>query len=187
MSEERTVHTIRKPDSTKSDAEIKQENEELTPEMLKARFASVLERGYVNDRLKVDLPPDLHGEWVRHDPVEISDYKSLGFKIDDTYAPKRSLHSSNATEAVIGDVIFMTCPKWVKELIDAEKEKFKAARYNPRKPEDETAYENNVKQSTGGIIPSINNSKTEQVTAEDISEALAAMERQTVTNALTGG
>src|SRR5690242_7548495 len=37
----------------------------------KARLATILDRGFVQDRLTVELPPDVHGEWVRNDPLEI--------------------------------------------------------------------------------------------------------------------
>lgn len=91
-----------------------------TREQRRARFARVLERGFIVDRCTVEnLPPNLHGEWVPRDPIEIERKKALGFWIDKEYAPKRALHSDGTTDvAVVGDCIFMVCDREDKELID---------------------------------------------------------------------
>lgn len=85
---------------------------------LKAKLASILDRGIVQDRLTVELPEDLHGEWVRNDPLEIRRLETLGFRVDDEYATKRAIHSDGTNSAIVGDVIHMICPKEVKDLID---------------------------------------------------------------------
>lgn len=93
----------------------------------KARLAQVLDRGIVNDRLHVALPEDMHGEWVPNSKEEIYRMQTLGFDVDRTYAKKRALHNDGTDAAIIGDVIFMTCPKMVKEVIDeVRREKFEA-------------------------------------------------------------
>lgn len=94
---------------------------------IKARLAQVLDRGIVNDRLHVDLPADVHGEWVPNTKEEIYRMQTLGFDVDREYAKKRAIHNDGTDVAVIGDVIFMTCPKVVKEVIDeVRREKFEA-------------------------------------------------------------
>jgi len=74
----------------------------------RARFARVLERGFLVDRLTVEnLPPNLYGEWVPRDVMELERKKALGFWIDEEYAPKRALHSDGSTQAIVGDCVFM--------------------------------------------------------------------------------
>jgi len=85
---------------------------------LKAKLSAILDRGIVQDRLHVDLPDDLHGEWVRNDPLEIRRLEALGFQIDNEYAVKRAIHTDGTNSAIVGDVVHMTCPKEVKETID---------------------------------------------------------------------
>jgi len=92
--------------------------EELTRAQKKIRLASVLDRGIVGDRLKVDLPDNLHGEWIFNDQTEIMRMEALGFTVDTEYAPKRALHSKGTGASYVGDVVFMTCEKETKDLID---------------------------------------------------------------------
>lgn len=89
-----------------------------TREEIKARVRGVLERGYIIEKLNVKLPDDLTGQWVSNDPVEISRLESMGYKIDDTYAVGSKLHSDGTNTPIVGDVIFMTAPKIVKEVHD---------------------------------------------------------------------
>src|SRR5262245_3511703 len=105
----------------------------LTRDERKARLASVLDRGIVADRLKVDLPSNLHGEWVFNDPTEIFRMEALGFKIDDVHAPKRALHSKGDSGSVVGDVIFMVCERETKDMID-EIRREQYARLNSKGP-----------------------------------------------------
>ena len=72
MSEERDVIVIEdgKTESRKlTQDDVKQIE---TREQKRARYARVLERGFIVDRCTVEnLPPTLHGEWVPRDPIEI--------------------------------------------------------------------------------------------------------------------
>lgn len=91
---------------------------ELTRAERKAKLASILERGIVGDRLYVDLPSDVHGEWVPDDPLEIHRMQALGFEVDKTYSVKRALHAGGDGVSKVGDVVFMTCPMEIKEIVD---------------------------------------------------------------------
>lgn len=102
--------------------------EETTRQERKARLASVYHRGLVGDALHVELPPDIHGEWVPRHEAAINRKLSLGFVIDQEYAPKqkKSLHNQGDGASHVADVVFMTCPKETKELLDEIKaDKFK--------------------------------------------------------------
>ncbi|KKL62621.1 hypothetical protein LCGC14_2183340, partial [marine sediment metagenome] len=46
----------------------------------RARLATILERGRTVDRLHVELPEDVHGEWVPNEQKDILHYESLGFE-----------------------------------------------------------------------------------------------------------
>lgn len=84
-----------------------------------ARILAVMERGYILDRATVEnLPPDLHGEWVNRDPLEVERKKAIGFWVDTEYAPNRALHSDGSKTAMIGDVVYMVTTKENKRLID---------------------------------------------------------------------
>lgn len=85
----------------------------------KARFARILERGVLVDRLAVDLPPDLHGEWVPLDQVDR--WLAMGFENGAHHVPKlnnRALHGAADGYVHVGDVVFLTLPKEDKELYE---------------------------------------------------------------------
>jgi len=90
-------------------------NEE-TKDQKKARIARIMERGIIADRLDVALPPNVHGEWVRNNLVDIERMKAMGFEVDHEFAKARALHSDIGGSR-IGDVIFMTCDKETRELV----------------------------------------------------------------------
>ena len=95
-------------------AEFKARKRALT----KARLVRVLERGQTADRLHVELPEGVHGEWVSNDEMSIASHQLKGFELDTQYASARSLHSDGSGKAIVGDVIFMTCSQDNKDLLD---------------------------------------------------------------------
>lgn len=143
-----------------------------TPEQYKARVARVLDRSFVVDRLHVDLPDDLHGEWVPNEPWEIIRYQTLGFKVDDEHAVKRKLNDSGDGKAVVGDVVFMTQPKWQHDILVAEKARIYADTHLKPRQKEEKDYEANVKSL--GDVPVTINSSHEQVPGSQIRESLGA-------------
>jgi len=86
----------------------------------KARLIRVLDRGVIIDRLHVDLPAHLHGEWFPKDTLAVHEANVLGFHVDTEYATKMPMFDNKDPDggAVVGDVIFMVCEKETKELID---------------------------------------------------------------------
>lgn len=149
MSIERPITDI--TSNTKSIAELKKE--------FKAKVAGVASRGFMIDRLSVPLPADVHGEWIPDDEVSIAGARALGFEIDKEYATKHKLHSNAAGEAKIGDAVFMTIPKYQKEVLDelAEEERVKFHGIRGAKPAEERQYANNISKET----PIINESRME--------------------------
>jgi hypothetical protein len=104
----------------------------------KARLARVLERGIVADRLIVNLPTNLYGEWVSDDPVSIARMEAMGFQIDKEFAPSRSLHSTGEKMGKVGDVVFMTCAREDKELIDEIRQEQYDRKHKRGKQREET-------------------------------------------------
>jgi len=159
----------------------------MTPEEkaeYKAKLITAFDRGVVHDRLFVPLPPDVHGEWCRRDPLEIERLRTLGFEIDYKYAPQRALNSDGSGAAIVGDVIYMTIPKEKKEIIDQIRmEKFIQMNGKPgdksAKTREEQVFETQSRLATGGVVPTIAESRTQRgVAVADVEAALKSIDGQ---------
>ena len=149
----------------------------------KARLASILDRSVLGDRFNVKLPDDKHGEWIRNDPMEIHRMEALGFKVDTEYATNRALHGDGSDSAIVGDVIFMTCERETKDIIDEiRQEQFFAKNAKPGEKKmlgEEMAFAGGVAAETHGIIPTEISSSVTRPSVTDIREAVLAADRQT--------
>lgn len=145
----------------------------------KARLAVLLDRGIVSDRLTVELPPEIHGEWNRNDPLEIQRLRTLGFEVDTKYAPARALHNDGTGSAVVGDVVFMITSRENKELIDEIRHEQFSASNSPRKAREEKQFEEKTGKDTGGQIPTFTDSTQKSVRKEEILAALNEVDQQT--------
>lgn len=134
----------------------------------KARLISLLDRGMTNDRLSVPLPATVYGEWVFNDPANIARFQAMGFEVDDTYAKQSALHGNNR----IADVVFMTCPMYVRDAI----QEIKAERFANMhgKPGSKTHRELKEERDFRGKadLPVVNQSVQESVNGDAIREAL---------------
>lgn len=110
-AEDRKENTVTVPTRDEQNKETEVEK--------KARFARILERGYMTDMFAVpNLPDDLHGEWVANTSMEINRLSALGFVDGSQYVANRTAHHSG-NKPQIADVVFMTQPMdehklWVK-------------------------------------------------------------------------
>jgi hypothetical protein len=151
---------------------------------LRARLAVLLDRGIVSDRLHVDLPDDVHGEWVRNDPLEIRRLGLLGFKIDDTYAKARAIHSDGSDSSIVGDVIFMTCPKETKLMIEDIRLEQTLNAHTKKKignkevQREEIQFLKDVGSSTDGVA-AYSSSQEKQASNKDLADILASVDSQT--------
>lgn len=140
----------------------------------KTHLRSVLERGIVADRLKVDLPPTLHGEWVLNVKEEIYRMQLLGFQIDTEFAPKRALHDHGDGMSVIGDTVYMTCPMEDREIMEEiRREQFEAANGKPgqtRSQKEEREF--TAQTRTLRIGPTVEESTARSVRKAEIESAL---------------
>lgn len=82
----------------------------------KRRLLETADRSYLNDRLNVELPPDLHGEWVGTDDFSQYNAQQRGFIDGTEYLSKfNKIHDMADGRSIIGDVKFMVIPKWKYE------------------------------------------------------------------------
>jgi hypothetical protein len=140
--------------------------------LFRAKFADVAYRGSIPNRLSVDLPPDLHGEWVRNDPASIRMKQDLGFVIDTEFAPKTGLHG-DATTAVIGDVIHMVAPKFVREWVLEEQLKRREEIHGKPGVRKEQKEERDAKSEAAATpLKVINESSTANADAQQIATAI---------------
>lgn len=146
--------------------------DEMSAAEKRATIARVLERGIIIDRATVDLPPHLHGEWVADDPVEISRMQLLGFEKDTEYARDRSTNAGADGVSKIGDVIFMTAPMEVKEIIDSvRKEMYERANPTSAKQKEEKDF---ARQADRAGLPVIDEGSVDAARESEIRNALGA-------------
>lgn len=138
------------------------------------RLVSVLGRGFTYDRLAVDLPADIHGEWVHES--EVSAMKVIGFELDKKYAVGQSTETRADGAAKVLDVVFMTCPKRHHELIQKAKDIIKERRQgDPRKPHREITMDDlNLDLGRGSSIKSTITDRT--VDATELRSILRTMQ-----------
>lgn len=146
------------------------------------RLVEVLSRGVTTDRLAVpNLPAHLHGEWVRDDPFEIESMRKLGFWDGTEYARNRALHGDGSVGAKVADVVYMVCHRKTKEIIDDIRHKENLSRHAPRKggkQKEEEDYENNVRASSGGDIPTTVTGAVHKATPQTIADAVRTADQQ---------
>lgn len=174
MSERKIEHVVLKSGSeTKDDAKPgSPEFAALPPSEQKARLARVLDRSFSVDRLRVNLPPDVYGEWVPSDPVSVAEAELKGLQVDEVYAPQSAVGRSNRHI----DCIFMTMPKITHDVIESMKLDEYNRIHNPKKnnegkivgqAEDKT----NSPEANAVGLPIISESQTSSVTGDEILSA----------------
>lgn len=185
MSTERTVHDPKTgEDKTMSEAVAQDpaEIKRLRAEK-KAKIMRVLERGQVVDRLQVELPGNLYGEWIPDDKQEIARMQLLDFWVDDKYATQRALHDKGDGRSIMGDTVFMVCERETKEIIDEiRREQFEVRNGKPgavtKSQGEEKEFASQTK--TLGIGPVVEESTTRQVRRDQIAAALNKVNQGTV-------
>lgn len=148
---------------------------------LKAKLARILDRGVVQDRLVVELPDHLYGEWFRNNPMDIQRARALGFEIDTEYATKRAVHSNATGGAVVGDVIFMTCPKEVHEVIEEIRLERTVRRHSPDskgRNREERDLVKNIEDLGSPNIKAITESSENRVNYSEIAKAVERVDSQ---------
>lgn len=143
----------------------------MTVEEARKKVARVFDRARTVDRLNVQLPPGVYGEWVSRDPVAIHAKELLGFEIDTKYAVGRKLNDVGDGSAVVGDVVFMICPQALKDAIDEEQARRYADTHLKKRQIEERDFESNTKSLK---IESVIESETTHVTGTEISQALTS-------------
>ena len=147
---------------------------EMNDQQYEAYIAEVLNRDLLADQLKVNLPDDIHGEWVADNPVSITNKKLLGYKIDDKYAAGNALHSDGSGAPRVGDVIFMTIPKARQRIIEKQRQKkydsFHAVRKSPDGSSTTPEERKFLEDTERNVMPAISQGKTKTVNVATSSE-----------------
>ena len=90
-----------------------------TPEEIAAYRKKQIEqadRSYLNDRLNVQLPEGLYGEWIGRDDFSQYQAKSKGFVDGSEYLGEfNKLYETADGKSAVGDVMFMVIPKWMHD------------------------------------------------------------------------
>lgn len=172
MSEQRRVYTLdggQRVITEDDQAQTRAEAAKLRAEK-KARFVRVLERGFTIDRLTVDLPSSLHGEWVPMDQIER--WQTLGFVDGTDYAAKRGLHDKGR----IADCVYMVQPMEDHELYEEVRMELyiqqhgSPAEKKRLKQKEEQEFTSLVESQVG--LPVVDESVERQVRRDEIKEAL---------------
>jgi hypothetical protein len=85
------------------------------PEEVKAykrRLFETASRSYINDRLNVELPEHLHGEWIAIDDFSQYHAATKGFQDGAEYLTENNKLFQRPDGSTVGDVKFMVIPKW---------------------------------------------------------------------------
>lgn len=144
--------------------------EKMKADYKKHRLARVLDRGFTIDRLTVDLPPHLWGEWIPNTPHDRARASLLGFTEDKDFAINRSLHDGGDGSATVGDVTFMVQPMWKHEALLEEKARiYYETHLKPRQKEERDA-QKMIEEQLG--MPTTIGSVSEQVKGTQLTETM---------------
>lgn len=104
----KTTDTVPPPTSTPTEQEVKD---------FKRRLFETASRSYINDRLNVELPPDMHGEWIGVDDFSQYHASLKGFVDGAQYLTDNNKMFQRPDGSTLGDVRFMVIPKWKYEAM----------------------------------------------------------------------
>lgn len=123
-----------------------------TPEEIQAfkrRQVEIADRSFLNDRLNVNLPEGLHGEWVGRDDFSQYQAQSKGFIDGTEYLGQfNKLYETSDGKSAVGDVTFMVIPKWKQEAYE-QHNALVAARKSGLNPEYVSKMEEQYAQELG--------------------------------------
>jgi hypothetical protein len=81
----------------------------------KRKLFETADRSYVNDRLIVNIPAHLHGEWIGVDDFSQFHAQAKGFVDGSEFLEGHNKLHDRPDGNAIGDVKFMVIPKWKHE------------------------------------------------------------------------
>lgn len=153
--------------------------EGMTKEEIKRGLhVEVLDRGRMAQRLDMSkhIPADVHGEWIHKD--DILEMQEYGFEVDRIYGKAKSLHNDGTDRTQTGDVVFMTCPKIVKEAIDEARHDAYIKRHgkpgqNKQAVQEEREFISEARRAADGShIDFFGQSETNQIDGETLKSTL---------------
>ncbi len=78
----------------------------------KRRLFETADRSFVNDRLNVVIPENLHGEWIGIDDFSQFHAQAKGYVDGSEYLQNHNRLHERPDGSTVGDVRFMVIPKW---------------------------------------------------------------------------
>lgn len=93
---------------------------DLTPQELQAfkkRYIETADRSYMNDRLNVELPNHLYGEWVGTDSFSQFHARSKGFVDGSQFLKENNILHQTSEGNVFADIKFMVISKQKHEAM----------------------------------------------------------------------
>lgn len=129
----------------------------------KRRLFETADRSFVNDRLNVELPEGLHGEWIGTDDFSQYHAQLKGFVDGSEFLKEFNRLHETSTGPTVGDVKFMVIPKWKYEAQQEMAAMESARRSGLNSREVEEQYKSYAQQLQLGIINS------ERTSAEIVS------------------
>lgn len=150
----------------------------------KAKFARILERGVLVDRLAVALPPEFHGEWAPVDQVDR--WLAMGFENGAKYFPetdKRALHGAADGFIHVGDVVFVVLPKEDKEIMEEVRDEMYVATHgSPQekkelRQKEEKDFESKIR-AEARELPVVEEGSAKAARREELHEAVHAATAQ---------
>jgi len=136
----------------------------------RGRVVEIGTRGLAIDALHVDLPSNIHGEWVHDDAASIAEKQVLGYEVDTVHAAKsKQVHSDGTGKAKYSDVIFMTIPKWKQDIIQEERTKDLKQRHSGKVKKEEKEFLTSLPE---GILAAPNRSTSESVNLAQIKSTI---------------
>lgn len=128
--------------TTETNKTIDSEKHDITPEDFKKRLASVLDRGFTVDRLTVNVPPDQWGEWIPNDDASLARADLLGFTPAPHLIANQKINDNGTQRQGVGDVIFMTQPMWMHQMIEKKRREDYARNHLQTKQREEKDFIN---------------------------------------------
>lgn len=141
-------------------------------EAFRQRTIELADRSYINDRLNVQLPEHLYGEWIGTDDFSQYNASLRGFVDGSEYLSDFNRLHEGAVGSSVGDVKFMVIPKWKQDIFveAAQEESRRRAGFSGPVPE-EAGYKQQAKNEGIGVI-SEEQSSTRTITGTELQAQL---------------
>lgn len=138
---------------------------------VRARLIEGADRSFVDDRMTVDLPSDVHGEWVGVDDFSQYNAQQAGFIDGTSYINKNKFLHQHVEGGRIGDVKFMVKPKWLYDEQENVRKEINARKHSLKSDSISNALANQFRRA--GMNPDGEKSEGYQISGDDLAKILS--------------